>query len=74
MPLDSTIPFITNDNQLSIQIGATETITSSFLQVDDDGNTHAELNYTIVTTPSSGTLLKDGSATSTYNPRAGFHH
>jgi serralysin len=63
---DTTAPAFVNDNPLAVAIGATGTITSSLLSVNDSDNTHAQLTYTIVTGPSGGTLLKNGSATSSF--------
>jgi hypothetical protein len=51
---------------ISIAVGATQTITSSNLQFDDNGSAHAQENYTIVTAPAHGTLLKSGLATSSF--------
>jgi cadherin-like protein/VCBS repeat protein len=63
---DTTAPVFVNDNPLFIQVGATATITSSLLRVDDPDNPHAQLTYTVVTGPSDGTLLKNGVATSSF--------
>jgi hypothetical protein len=63
---DNTAPVLANDNPLAIAVGATATITSSLLSFNDPDNTHAQLSYSVVTAPSSGTLLKNGSATSSF--------
>jgi hypothetical protein len=76
---DTTAPVFVNDNPLSIPVGATETISSSLLRVDDPDNTHTQLAYTVVTAPSDGTLLKNGVATSSFtqddidNNRIAYH-
>jgi hypothetical protein len=76
---DTTAPVFVNDNPLSVVVGGTGTITSSLLSVNDPDNTHAQLTYTVVTGPSAGTLLKNGSATSSFtqddidNNRITFH-
>lgn len=63
---DTTVPVLVNNSPLSIPVGATVTISSSLLRVDDPDNTHAQLTYTVVMAPSDGTLLKNGIASSSF--------
>ena len=55
-----------NDNPLAVTVDGTATLTSSLLSVSDPNYTDSQLTYTVVTAPSDGTLLKNGSATSSF--------
>jgi hypothetical protein len=74
-------PIFGNDNPASVQSGGTVFISRSSLSVTSPTNVFAdnELTYTIVTAPSNGTLLKGGSATSSFtqddidNNRIAYH-
>jgi large repetitive protein len=57
---DTTPPGLINDNPLSVQFGATATITSGLLAATDPDNSGAQLTYTVVNAPSYGKLLKSG--------------
>ena len=61
-------PVLGHDNPLSVAAGTTATISSNQLSVSSPTNvfTDADLTYTIVTAPSDGALLKNGSATSSF--------
>jgi hypothetical protein len=63
---DSTPPTLVSDNPLAVDIGATATITSNLLAAIDSNNSNAQLTYTVINGPSFGTLLKNGSATSSF--------
>jgi hypothetical protein len=63
---DTTAPSLTHDSTLTVAFAGTSTITSSVLQFDDNVSTHAQETYSIVTAPAHGTLLKSGSATSSF--------
>jgi hypothetical protein len=63
---DTTAPTLVSDNPLTVVIGATATITSSLLAVTDSDNSNAQLTYTVVTGPSDGNLLRNGSPTSSF--------
>jgi hypothetical protein len=65
-PVDITAPSLTHDSTLTVAYAGTSTITSSVLQFDDNVSTHAQETYTIVTAPAHGTLLKSGSATTSF--------
>jgi probable HAF family extracellular repeat protein len=62
----ATPPTLVSDNPLAVEIGATATITSSLLAASDSDNSNAQLTYTVVTGPSFGTLLKNGSTTASF--------
>jgi len=60
---------VTNDNPvpaandaLTVNEGATGTITNALLQINDVDNTAAEVTYTITVAPSNGELQLDGAA------------
>jgi hypothetical protein len=57
---DTTPPVLVNDNTLSVQFGATATITSSLLLFNDPDNSDAQETYQLVAAPSYGTLFKNG--------------
>jgi VCBS repeat-containing protein len=61
---DTTAPVVVTDNGLSVQFGATATITSGLLAATDPDNSGAQLTYTVENAPSYGTLLKSGAPTS----------
>jgi hypothetical protein len=63
---DTTSPSLVHDGSVTLAVGATATIPSSQLQFDDNVSTHAQEAYTVVTGPTHGTLLKSGSATSSF--------
>jgi GH24 family phage-related lysozyme (muramidase) len=64
--VDNTAPIFVNDTPLTVTTGGTAVITSNLLSVSDPDNTDAQLTYSIVTPPSDGILLKDGSPTSSF--------
>jgi phosphatidylinositol-3-phosphatase len=74
-----TTPVLVNDHPLAVTFNGTATITPDLLSASDPDNSHAQLAYTVVTGPSHGTLLKNGSATSSFtqddidNNRITFH-
>jgi hypothetical protein len=61
-------PVLVNDNPIAISPGATLKITRPFLAVSSPTGVFSDsaLVYSIVTTPSDGTLLKNGVATSSF--------
>ncbi|WP_325372116.1 cadherin-like domain-containing protein, partial [Bradyrhizobium sp.] len=61
-----TSPSLVDDVSLTVPLGGSGVITSSLLRFDDAGSSHAQEIYTVITTPVYGTLLKNGSATSTF--------
>ncbi len=63
---DLTAPVLSNNISLPVTFGGTGTITSSLLSVNDPDNAHSQLTYTITSSPSHGTLLRNGSATSSF--------
>jgi hypothetical protein len=63
---DTVAPSLVHAASISIAVGATQTITSSNLQFDDNVSAHAQETYTIVTAPAHGALLKSGLATSSF--------
>jgi hypothetical protein len=63
---DTIAPSLVHEGSITLAIGATATIPSSQLQFDDNVSTHAQETYSIVTAPAHGTLLKSGSATSSF--------
>src|SRR5215470_4417470 len=71
---------VVKDNPLTIQTGATATITDELhLDVNDTDFSDSAITYTITTAPSRGTLLKNGVATSSFtqddvnNDRISYH-
>jgi Cadherin-like len=62
----ATPPTLVSDNPLAVEIGTTATITSSLLAANDSDNSNGQLTYTVVTGPSFGTLLRNGSAISSF--------
>ena len=66
MPADTTPPTFGNDNPLAIQVGQTQTITSSLLSASDNVSSGANLHYTVTSGPSDGALLLNGSATTSF--------
>src|SRR5947209_8095914 len=65
-PADTTPPTLVHEVSMCLAVGATSTIPSSQLQFDDNVSTHAQETYTVITAPAHGTLLKNGSATSSF--------
>jgi hypothetical protein len=65
-PVDTTTPSLIHEGSITLAVGATATIPSSQLQFNDNISTHAQETYSIVTAPAHGTLLKSGSATSSF--------
>jgi hypothetical protein len=63
---DVTPPSLVHEGSISLVVGDTVPIPESQLQFDDNLSTHAQENYTVVTAPAHGALLKNGSATSTF--------
>src|SRR5947209_11860429 len=63
---DTIAPSPVHQASISVAVGATQTITSSSLQFDDNVSAHAQETYTIVTAPTHGTLVKNGSTTSSF--------
>lgn len=59
-------PSLVADTSLTISLGGSGTITSSLLKFDDIASSDAQETYTVLTAPAHGTLLKNGSATSTF--------
>jgi uncharacterized repeat protein (TIGR03803 family) len=59
-------PIIVRNNTLSVTVGMTATISANYLAFSDPDNSDDQLTYTILTQPSDGTLLKSGSATSSF--------
>ena len=63
---DTQPPTLVNDNLLSILAGTTATLTSSLLSASDNDSSAAQLLYTVTTGPTDGTLLLNGSATTSF--------
>ena len=63
---DTTPPLLTHDNAISVNVGGTQVIQDSQLQFDDDVSIHSNETYTITSAPADGTLLKNGSAVTTF--------
>jgi hypothetical protein len=63
---DSSSPSLVHNGSITLAVGAVATIPSSQLQFDDNVSTHAQETYTVVAEPTHGTLLKSGSATTTF--------
>jgi hypothetical protein len=63
---DTQAPTLANDNPLSIQAGATQTITASLLSANDNVSSGAQLHYAVTTGPAYGTLLLAGAAASSF--------
>ena len=60
---------LVRDNPLTVQVGATATITDeTHLAVSDTEFPDSAITYTIITPPTRGTLLKNGSPTSSFWP------
>jgi hypothetical protein len=66
MAADTQPPTLVNDDSLSILAGTTQTITSSLLSATDNVSSGAQLHFTVTTAPADGTLLLNGSATSSF--------
>ena len=71
---------VVKDNPLTVQVGATGTITDeSHLDVDDTDYPDSAITYAITTPPTKGALLKNGSPTSSFtqddvdNDRISYH-
>jgi hypothetical protein len=54
------------NNPLTLAAGASASITSAVLSTTDADNTPAQLTYTITSSPTSGTLRRSGSATTSF--------
>jgi hypothetical protein len=65
-PADTQAPTISVDNPLSVQVGAIQTITSSFLSASDNMSSGASLRYTVTASPLYGTLLVNNSAATSF--------
>jgi serralysin len=65
-PADTTPPSLVHESSLTLVRSGTATITSSLLQFDDNVSTHAQETYTVITGPAHGSLLRSGSATSSF--------
>ena len=63
---DTQPPTIVNDNALTISGGTTQIITSALLSASDNVSSGAQLHFTITTAPADGTLLLNGTATSSF--------
>jgi hypothetical protein len=63
---DTQPPALNNDNPLLILAGSTQAITSSLLSASDNVSSATQLRYTVTTAPTHGTLLLNGSATSSF--------
>lgn len=59
-------PTIGTNAGLTLDEGATATITASLLAATDPDNTAAQLTYSVTTAPANGTLKRDGVAASTF--------
>lgn len=64
--LDTAAPRVANNNGLVASIGATSTLLGWSLDTVALGNTPGQLNYTVLTAPSHGTLLVNGVAASSF--------
>src|SRR6185369_9132834 len=71
---------VVKDNPLTLQVGATATITDEMhLVVTDTQYPDSAISYTITTAPTRGTLLKNGSPTPSFtqddidNDRISYH-
>jgi len=64
--LDTIAPTLTHEVSVSVTAGTTVSVPGSQLQFDDTLSTHAQETYTVITAPVDGTLLKNGSATSSF--------
>jgi 20S proteasome alpha/beta subunit len=65
-PLDTTPPSLVRNLGLAVNAGAVGVITSAALRFDDNVSPHSQETYTIDAAPPRGTLLKNGSATSSF--------
>src|SRR4051794_40413608 len=63
---DTVSPSLVHDGSISVAVAATAVISASQLQFDDNVSTHAQETYTVLTSPTHGTLLKSGSATTSF--------
>jgi hypothetical protein len=63
---DTISPSLIHDTSLTVIAGTSATISSSQLQFDDNVSTHGQETYTVVTGPTHGTLLKNGSSTTSF--------
>ncbi len=63
---DTQPPTIIADNALSMVVGATQIITSSLLNASDNVSSAAQIHFTVTSAPVDGTLLLNGSATSSF--------
>jgi len=63
---DTISPSLVHDDSMSLAVGATAIISSNQLQFDDNVSSHAQETYTVVTGPTHGTLLKSGSAATSF--------
>jgi hypothetical protein len=59
-------PSLVADASLTVPLDGSGVITSSLLKFDDAFSSDAQETYTVITAPAQGTLLKNGSATSTF--------
>ncbi|WP_375413833.1 NF038122 family metalloprotease, partial [uncultured Bradyrhizobium sp.] len=66
VPFDTHVPALIHNIPLSLNAGATQTITSSLLSVLDDVSSGAQLRYTVTTGASHGTLLLNGTPASAF--------
>ena len=66
LEIDTTPPSVTADSTLQAQQNATTVLTASVLDFSDNISSAAQVTYTIVTAPQNGTLLLNGSPTSSF--------
>jgi hypothetical protein len=66
LQIDTTPPVLTADSPLTSGAAATVVITPAMLQFNDAVSTHAQETYSIISAPADGTLLKNGSPTSSF--------
>jgi Cadherin-like len=59
-------PTVVDDGPLSILAGTTQTITSNLLSATDNVSSGAQLHFTVTTAPADGTLLLNGTATTSF--------
>ncbi|HEV7411993.1 MAG TPA: NF038122 family metalloprotease [Bradyrhizobium sp.] len=65
-PQDTQTPNLANDGPLSIEAGASQTLTASLLSANDNVSSGAQLRYTITTAPGRGALLLNGAVASSF--------
>jgi hypothetical protein len=65
-PQDTQTPNLANDGPLSIEAGASQTLTANLLSANDNVSSGAQLRYTITTAPGHGALLLNGAVASSF--------